>query len=76
MKAIIILVVVENSQRSYEEAYNIAKEKLSPIHTIRLGIALNFSVFYYEILGEVETACKLAKEAREIECETANHCTF
>ena len=29
----------------------------------RLGLALNFSVFYYEILNSPERACKLAKAA-------------
>jgi 14-3-3 protein epsilon len=29
---------------------------------IRLGLALNFSVFYYEILEDQAKACQLAKE--------------
>lgn len=29
----------------------------------RLGLALNFSVFYYEILNSPERACRLAKAA-------------
>lgn len=32
-------------------------------HPIRLGLALNYSVFYYEILGSPDHACKLAKNA-------------
>ncbi|MCV2423729.1 14-3-3 family protein, partial [Paucibacter sp. DJ4R-1] len=32
-------------------------------HPIRLGLALNFSVFYYEILNSPDRACSLAKQA-------------
>jgi 14-3-3 protein epsilon len=36
---------------------------LTPTHPIRLGLALNFSVFYYEILNSPDRACHLAKQA-------------
>merc|ERR1739847_163701 len=36
---------------------------LPPTHPIRLGLALNYSVFYYEILQDPEKACELAKTA-------------
>merc|ERR1711923_41055 len=52
---------VENSQKSYQDAYDISKSKMQPTHPIRLGLALNFSVFYYEILNSPEKACQLAK---------------
>ncbi|GMG12141.1 unnamed protein product [Aspergillus oryzae var. brunneus] len=42
------------------EAY---KTDLTPTHPIRLGLALNFSVFYYEILNSPDRACHLAKQA-------------
>ncbi|KAL9980044.1 hypothetical protein ACROYT_G008583 [Oculina patagonica] len=48
------------------EAYQAAKEAASNLqttHPIRLGLALNFSVFNYEILDSPDAACKLAKEA-------------
>lgn len=54
--------VVENSQKSYQEAFDIAKSKMQPTHPIRLGLALNFSVFYYEILNAPDKACQLAKQ--------------
>merc|ERR1712168_561855 len=54
---------VENSQKSYKEAFDIAKGQMQTTHPIRLGLALNFSVFYYEILNSPDQACHLAKQA-------------
>ena len=51
------------SRNSYEEAYKIAEKDLDATHPIRLGLALNYSVFYYEILQEREKACDMAKNA-------------
>ena len=47
-------------------AYKDATDNAGKLHTtnpIRLGLALNFSVFYYEILNSPERACRLAKGA-------------
>jgi len=49
-------------QEAYQAA-KVAEEALPPTHPIRLGLALNYSVFYYEILNEPEKACELAKKA-------------
>ncbi|KAJ6848874.1 14-3-3-like protein [Iris pallida] len=48
---------------AYKSAQDIALADLTPTHPIRLGLALNFSVFYYEILNSPDLACKLAKQA-------------
>ena len=37
--------------------------QLPPTNPIRLGLALNFSVFYYEVMNSPERACNLAKQA-------------
>merc|ERR1739847_22746 len=55
--------VVDDSQKAYQDAYDISKSKMQPTHPIRLGLALNFSVFYYEILNSPERARHLAKQA-------------
>lgn len=67
----------DSKKKDSKEAYEKAKEKandLPPTHPIRLGLALNFSVFYYEIERLPGEACKLAEEAfdnamKEIEKE-------
>ena len=49
-----------------EDAYQAATSKageLAPTHPIRLGLALNFSVFYYEIISKPDQACEIAKKA-------------
>jgi hypothetical protein len=38
---------------------------MQPTHPIRLGLALNFSVFYYEILNAPDRACHLAKQVKQ-----------
>lgn len=53
----------ENSLIAYKNATEIANKSLSPTHPIRLGLALNFSVFYYEILNLPDRACQLSKQA-------------
>jgi len=54
----------EEGQKAYQTASELA-EKSSPdeITPLNLGLALNFSVFFYEILRQPEAAIKLAKKA-------------
>jgi 14-3-3 protein epsilon len=51
------------SLEAYKSASDVAVTELPPTHPIRLGLALNFSVFYYEILNSPDRACHLAKQA-------------
>jgi len=53
----------ENSLVAYKAASDSAMMDLPSTHPIRLGLALNFSVFYYEILNSPDRACRLAKAA-------------
>ncbi|CAF0771892.1 unnamed protein product [Rotaria sp. Silwood1] len=69
----------ENSLIAYTKANDIAQNELPPTHPIRLGLALNFSVFYYEILNTPERACRLAKQAFDdaiAELDTLNEDTY
>ncbi|RWW03313.1 hypothetical protein GW17_00033539, partial [Ensete ventricosum] len=52
----------ENTFSAYKAAQDIALAELAATHPIRLGLALNFSVFYYEILNSPDKACDLAKQ--------------
>lgn len=51
------------AHEAYKSATDIAQTELAPTQPIRLGLALNFSVFYYEILNSPDRACHLAKQA-------------
>jgi len=53
----------EHSLLAYKSASEFAQQDLPTTHPIRLGLALNFSVFYYEVLNSPEQACSLAKNA-------------
>lgn len=50
--------------RSYEEATALLDQKNArKDDALRLGIALNQSVMYYEIKDDLKTACRIAKQA-------------
>lgn len=54
------------AKQAYEEALAVAKENVSPAHPIRLGLILNLSVFYYEILNLQGAALDLARDAQKL----------
>ncbi|XP_033493903.2 14-3-3 protein beta/alpha-1-like [Epinephelus lanceolatus] len=55
--------IITNSKEAYQQALDISYADMEPTHPIRLGLALNFSVFFYEIVNSPSEACKLAKKA-------------
>jgi len=57
--------IVKLSNDAYRDAYDLAKHSMVSTHPIRLGLALNFSVFHYEIRNDHEQACTMAKGAFE-----------
>jgi len=55
----------ESAREAYKAAEDVAAKDLPVTHPIRLGLALNFSVFQYEVLQNPEEACKMARTAFE-----------
>merc|ERR1711894_729247 len=55
----------EKARQAYQDAQDVAEKDLAVTHPIRLGLALNFSVFQYEVLSNPEEACKMARTAFE-----------
>ncbi|KAL7254981.1 hypothetical protein ACSBR1_009191 [Camellia fascicularis] len=55
----------ENTIMAYKAEEAIPVSELAPTLPTRLGLALNFSVFYYEIEGASEKACSMEREANE-----------
>ena len=52
--------VKQSALNSYDEANKI---ELPPCNPIKLGLALNFSVFHYEVMKNKPSACQLADDA-------------
>ncbi|CAE8629695.1 unnamed protein product [Polarella glacialis] len=55
----------ENARKAYADAAAVAEKELAVTHPIRLGLALNYSVFQYEVLNQPDEACKMARTAFE-----------
>ncbi len=52
--------VKQEALKAYTDANQI---NLPPCNPIKLGLALNFSVFYYEVMKDHKKACQLADES-------------
>ena len=52
--------VKQKALKAYNDAHGIA---LAPCNPIKLGLALNFSVFHYEVMKDHKNACDLADKA-------------
>lgn len=64
--------VSKDALSSYEEATNLSKG-LPTMNPIALGLALNFSVFYYEVMNDHKKAIEIAEESyKKAETELPN----
>merc|ERR1712174_115275 len=55
----------EKARAAHGDAEGVAKKDLAVTHPIRLGLALNYSVFMYEVLQKPDDACQMARTAFE-----------
>merc|ERR1712127_853770 len=55
----------DSAEAAYAEAAKVAEKDLAVTHPIRLGLALNYSVFLYEVQSKPDEACKMARDAFE-----------
>ena len=72
-------MLMETPKKKYSDeglaAYNAALEAAKNIdykNPVKLGLALNLSVFYYEVVGNKEEACKLAEDTLSKSKEALN----
>eukprot|EP00049_Salpingoeca_infusionum_P028068 m.36045 g.36045 ORF g.36045 m.36045 type:complete len:263 (-) comp9955_c1_seq1:296-1084(-) len=55
--------LIDRAAADYHAAYRLAQSSMKPCDPSRLGLALNYTVFLFEIVGDVDRACKLNREA-------------
>merc|ERR1712241_390410 len=55
----------QDANAAYQDATGVAEKDLVVTHPIRLGLALNYSVFMYEVLSQPDQACTMARTAFE-----------
>lgn len=57
-----LLETIAKARDFYMAAYELAEKELPPLEPVRLGLILNFSVFYYEIAHDKGKASQIAKQ--------------
>ena len=55
-------IVKNGALEGYKQSQTLS-ESLNPCNPIRLGLALNFSVFHYEVMSDHKKACELGEQA-------------
>jgi len=55
----------KSAEDAYADAAKVAEQDLTVTHPIRLGLALNYSVFLYEVMSKPDEACTMARKAFE-----------
>lgn len=55
--------IINKANEAYNQAMSVATSEMETTDPVRLGLALNYSVFHYEIKNDPNEACKMAKTA-------------
>lgn len=58
----------------YNKAMQICEKDLGACNPIRLGLALNFSVFHFEVMNDHKKACELGENALQNALEKIDDC--
>lgn len=58
----------------YNKAQELADKELPACNPIRLGLALNFSVFYFEVMNDHKKACELGENALSAALDKIDEC--
>jgi len=66
--------VKEGALNYYNQASQAAEKDLGACNPIRLGLALNFSVFYFEVMSEQKKACELGENALQAALDKIDDC--
>lgn len=56
------LEMIEKARQCYQSAEDIAKKDVDGVDPVRVGLALNFSVFYYDFGNDKDKAIQTAKD--------------
>ena len=65
----------QEALKSYQEAQELSVSDLGACNAIRLGLALNFSVFHYEVMNDVKKACELGEKALQDALDKLDDCS-
>ena len=66
--------VKAGAEEQYAAAQKICDKDLGACNPIRLGLALNFSVFYYEVKNDHAKACELGEQALQNALDKIDEC--
>ena len=58
----------------YNQASDVANKDLEACNPIRLGLALNFSVFHFEVMNDHKKACELGENALQAALDKIDDC--